>query len=71
MTLIDSVLALTALLIGGAGGWLIAVTGQRRSAERQRSWEEEVTDQQELYAAWAMLRRTGYGGSSASDEPEE
>jgi hypothetical protein len=65
MGLIDKLALLIALLIGGAGGWLVATARHHRLAERERNYEREVADYQELYAAWAMLRRT-----RCADAPE-
>jgi type II secretory pathway pseudopilin PulG len=57
MTLSIFLVLLLGLLAGGAIGW-IAVTGRfrRREWERQR-YEAELSQVQDLYAAWALLRR--------------
>ena len=57
MKIIDALPLLAALLCGGAGGWIVAMARQKMSAERQRSYELEMADFEELYAAWASLRR--------------
>jgi hypothetical protein len=50
------------LLAGGALGWL-AVAGhyRRRELEHQR-YEAELSQVQDLYAAWALLRRAQASG---------
>ena len=57
MKIIDALSLLAALLSGGAAGWIVAMARQKMAAERQRSYELEVADLEELYAAWARLRR--------------
>jgi hypothetical protein len=57
MKIIDALPLLAALLSGGAGGWIVAMARQKMSAERQRSYELEVADLEELYAVWASIRR--------------
>jgi hypothetical protein len=57
MKIIDALPLLAALLSGGAGGWIAAMARQKMSAEQQRSYELEMADYEELYAAWASLRR--------------
>jgi hypothetical protein len=57
MKAIDALALLAALLAGGAGGWVLAVVRQNLAAERQRSYEFELRDKAEVYAAWASLRR--------------
>lgn len=48
---------LLGLLVGGALGWLtVAGHYRRRESERQR-YEAELSEVQDLYAAWALLRR--------------
>jgi hypothetical protein len=70
MKIIDALALLAALLAGGAGGWLVAVTSQKMTAERQRSYELEMADLDELYAAWAKLRRAQPGESHQSCRPD-
>jgi hypothetical protein len=56
MKVIDALLLLATVLAGGAGGWTLSVVRQNMSAERQRSYELEMADVEELYATWASLR---------------
>jgi hypothetical protein len=70
MAIIDGVALLVTLLIGSAGGWLVAVASHNMAAERERSYEAEMADLQELYAAWASLRRVQADESQRSCRPD-
>jgi hypothetical protein len=71
MILIDGLALLAAMLAGGAGGWLAAATDHRRVAERERSYEQELADYREIYAAWGMLRRTRCADPAKNDQSEQ
>lgn len=70
MTVTDVLALLAALLAGATGGWLMAVNSRNKAAERQRSDELEMADMEELYAAWANLRRIQPSESHHSCRPD-
>jgi hypothetical protein len=70
MAVVDGIALLVTLLIGGAGGWLAAMASHNMAAERERSYEAEMADLQELYAAWASLRRMQPDESKRSCRPD-
>jgi hypothetical protein len=67
MSAAASLAVLFALLLGGAGGWLIAQWSHRRAAELQRAYEHDVTDE-ELALVLARLRRAGRGSIPPDDD---
>jgi type II secretory pathway pseudopilin PulG len=57
MTLSIFLVLVLGLLAGGALGWIVVARHYRtRDQERQR-YEAELSQVQDLYAAWALLRR--------------
>lgn len=48
---------LAALAAGAAAGCLMTIEHYERLAARQQADEEELAEVEELYAAWATLRR--------------
>jgi hypothetical protein len=48
---------LLGLLAGGALGWLAVAGHYRRRELERRRYEAELSQVQDLYAAWALLRR--------------
>jgi hypothetical protein len=60
---------LTALLILGAGvtaGILLTVAHREHVRAERRAEEDRLAEQQELYAAWAMIHAHGSGGLGPS-----
>jgi hypothetical protein len=72
MTTIYGLIFIAGLLTGSVGGWLITAGHYERIKAAHDLDELEITEFQELYAAWAMLhdikQRSLRGESSARHE---